>query len=179
MAVTLDTTVAGPSANSYVSQEDADDYYAADPIFDSVWGALNSDTKNQWLISAGRALDRFQFIGSKYKDFDASDYQSMQFPRDVDVSTTEIHPNVVRSQLEILKYLYYNIDSSTGQSNLTQELKKIGVYQTVDIEYKDNITVDSKDARRVAGASIEAVYSLLNPWMDSVPGYPSTFCFVR
>lgn len=70
----LDATIGGVTANSYVTVEEADDYFL-DRSNATAWDA--STQKDQLLITASRLLDwQLQFKGNK-----TSELQAMQFPR--------------------------------------------------------------------------------------------------
>lgn len=78
----LVATLGAADANSYVTVEEADDYFAAGVhLRASVWNALDPDdedvpTKSALLITATRQIDRLRFWGCK-----ADDLQALQFPR--------------------------------------------------------------------------------------------------
>src|ERR1051326_898416 len=56
MAITLDTTVGGASANSYCSLAEANTYHAAHP-YSAVWDAATDDQKNRAPVPATRLID--------------------------------------------------------------------------------------------------------------------------
>jgi hypothetical protein len=70
----LDATVGSIMANSYVTEDEADDYFA-DRMHSALWDSVTN--KEAFLVSNSRILD-WQLKFSGYK---TSDIQSMQFPR--------------------------------------------------------------------------------------------------
>lgn len=68
MALTVGT-------NTYISRDDADDYFALRLAADA-WHQAPDTEKEAALASATRAIDRLNLIGSKY-----ADSQDLQFPR--------------------------------------------------------------------------------------------------
>lgn len=80
MPVTLDATVGGASANSYVAVAAADEYLGAHP-FAAAWRALGAsgddlDTKHRALIHATRQLDALRYVGDM-----STTTQALQWPR--------------------------------------------------------------------------------------------------
>lgn len=77
MAVTIDTTVGGASANSYVDRTFVDTHAEGTP-WASDWAGLATDAaKDAILVRAARALDGMSFEG-----YPANDTQARQFPRE-------------------------------------------------------------------------------------------------
>lgn len=56
MALVLDATVGGPSANAYCTQAEATTYHESHP-YASAWTAATDDTKNRAIATATRLLD--------------------------------------------------------------------------------------------------------------------------
>ena len=78
MAVTIDATVGGASANSYITLSDAQDIidgFVEDADV-TAWGSATDDQKNRALYTATQRLDRERFIGAR-----ATDTQALQWPR--------------------------------------------------------------------------------------------------
>lgn len=75
--VTLTTYVAGPSSNSYVTLEEANDYIRNKRGHNNVWDTLSEEGKKRVLIEATREIDIFNFTGEKYYEM-----QALSFPRD-------------------------------------------------------------------------------------------------
>ena len=129
MAVTIDATVGGASANSYVTEAEADDYVDAMIKNADVthWGNGNDDTRRRALAYATQRLDRERYLGAR-----ATDTQALQWPRtgvrkpDTYINTyavgfpfrittdyftdTEIPEYVKRAQVELAVYLHNNVE---------------------------------------------------------------------
>jgi len=78
MAISLDATVGGANANSYLTLADAQaivDGMVQDADV-TAWGTATTDAKNRALYTAAQRLDRERFLGAR-----ATDTQSMQWPR--------------------------------------------------------------------------------------------------
>lgn len=78
MAVTIDATVGGANANSYLTLAAAqaliDGFVEDDDVV--AWGTATTDQKNRALTSATQRLDRERFLGAR-----ATDTQALQWPR--------------------------------------------------------------------------------------------------
>ena len=129
MAVSIDATAGGASANSYITLTEAntfvEDMISSTDV--SKWTTGTDDTRNRALAAAAQRLDRERFLGAK-----ATDTQSMQWPRtgvrkpDTYVNTyatgfpfrisedyftdTEIPDQIKRAQIELAVYLKNNVD---------------------------------------------------------------------
>lgn len=105
--MTLDATVAGPDANSYIDATEADDYAAGDPVSGDAWLAASDDDKDRALIAAANDVDLYRRAGTRY----AVD-QALLFPRDVDYTGTPAAPfllaDVRRAAYEQAVYLLVN-----------------------------------------------------------------------
>ncbi len=75
MAFVFDSTFGGASANSYVSVEDADDYFGGHPD-GSLWEALTQLQKEQYLVRSTTRLDYERFGGRR-----EAIEQALQWPR--------------------------------------------------------------------------------------------------
>ena len=78
MAITLDATVGGANANTYLTLSDANDIVDglvedADVI---AWSSATDDQKNRALYTAAQRLDRERYLGAR-----VTDTQAMQWPR--------------------------------------------------------------------------------------------------
>lgn len=78
MAITLDATVGGVNANTYLTLSDANDIVDglvedADVI---AWSSATDDQKNRALYTAAQRLDRERYLGAR-----VTDTQAMQWPR--------------------------------------------------------------------------------------------------
>ena len=129
MAVSIDATAGGASANSYITLTEANTFVEAmiSSTDVSKWTTGTDDTRNRALAAAAQRLDRERFLGAR-----ATDTQSMQWPRtgvrkpDTYVNTystgfpfrisedyftdTEITDQIKRAQIELAVYLHNNTD---------------------------------------------------------------------
>lgn len=76
-SITLNEKLADPSANSYLSLKEANDYIRNIRGYPNKWDTLSIEGRKRVLIQACKDIDKFNFIGKKYYDF-----QSLEFPRD-------------------------------------------------------------------------------------------------
>ena len=78
MAITIDATAGGESANSYLTLSDANDIIDGLVQDDDVtaWASATDDQKNRALYTAAQRIDRERFLGAR-----ATDTQSLQWPR--------------------------------------------------------------------------------------------------
>ena len=78
MAITIDATIGGASANSYLTLVEATaiiDGFVQDPDVQH-WNTGNTDSRNRALFTATQRLDRERFLGAR-----ATDTQALQWPR--------------------------------------------------------------------------------------------------
>jgi len=79
MAITIDATVGGVNANSYLTLAAADliveGFVQDDDV--TAWGSATTDQKNRALYTATQRLDRERFLGAR-----STDTQALQWPRD-------------------------------------------------------------------------------------------------
>lgn len=83
MAATIDETVGGENANSYVTLAEADAFFEEQAL-STAWDAAADDDKNRALISATRRLDQEDFRGVPVNSLTgkaSSDTQALQWPR--------------------------------------------------------------------------------------------------
>ena len=78
MAISIDATAGGASANSYLTLSDAQDIIDGLIEDDDVvaWASATTDQKNRALYTAAQRIDRERFLGAK-----ATDTQSLEWPR--------------------------------------------------------------------------------------------------
>ena len=78
MAISIDATVGGASANSYITLSDANSIVEGLIVDDDVsaWDGSNTDNKNRALYTAAQRIDRFRFLGAR-----VSDTQALEWPR--------------------------------------------------------------------------------------------------
>lgn len=76
MALVIDATVGGASANSYVTVVEADAYFEAD-LYSGTWDAADNTKKAKALVMATRILDQeCSWIGDR-----ADENQALRWPR--------------------------------------------------------------------------------------------------
>ena len=78
MAISIDATVGGASANSYITLSDANEIIEGLVADDDVaaWDGSNTDNKNRALYTAAVRVDRERFLGSR-----VTNTQALQWPR--------------------------------------------------------------------------------------------------
>ena len=78
MAITIDATVGGASANSYITLSDANSTIEGLIIDDDVqaWISATDDNKNRALFTAAIRVDRERFLGAR-----VTNTQALQWPR--------------------------------------------------------------------------------------------------
>ena len=144
MAVSIDATAGGASANSYLTLSDAQDIVdgMVEDADVTAWASATTDQKNRALYTATQRLDRERFLGAR-----ATDTQALQWPRtgvrkpDTYVNTyatgfpfrisddyftdTEIPDQVKRAQVVLAVYLNNNKDG-IGLSGL-EDFKNVQI----------------------------------------------------
>ncbi len=78
MAIAINATIGGSSANSYLTLADAQlivDGFVQDADI-TAWATATTDQKNRALFTATQRLDRERFIGAR-----STDTQALQWPR--------------------------------------------------------------------------------------------------
>ena len=129
MAVSIDATAGGASANSYITLTEANTFVEAMISSSDVskWTTGEDDSRNRALAAAAQRLDRERFLGAR-----ATDTQALQWPRtgvrkpDTYVNTyatgfpfrisddyftdEEVPDQVKRAQIEMAVYLKNNVD---------------------------------------------------------------------
>lgn len=130
---TIDDTVAGPSANSYIDVADADIYFDG-RLNTTAW--IDSLDQEAALIQACQILDQQDYIG-----VEASDTQALKWPRYADEDQTLIRnyaitsiPAPVRNaQCEVALWLLQTGGSGVAVSAGDVESLKIG--NSVEVKY--------------------------------------------
>jgi hypothetical protein len=114
VAATIDATLSGANANSYVTLAEADAYFETVPS-STQWDNKQDDKKNRALIAATRWIDSFVFYG------DRCDHgQALKFPRnnyqvdDVELACSAIPNNIKYAQYELARALANDTDAMTG-----------------------------------------------------------------
>jgi hypothetical protein len=78
MAITLDATVGGANANTYITLDDANSFIEGLVLSDdaAAWDGSSNDNKNRALFTAAQRIDREKFLGAR-----VSDTQALEWPR--------------------------------------------------------------------------------------------------
>ena len=159
MAATIDATIKGANANSYVTLAEANSYFETVPD-STTWDNKTVDQKNRSLIAATRWIDSFVYYGDR-----CDDGQALKFPRNnyqvdgVELSCTLIPQNIKYAQYELARALANDTDAITGttgnQGNIAEA--KLG-----DLEVKYN----------VASQGTGSINNILDvyPWLQSYLG---------
>ena len=158
MAATIDATLGGASANSYVTLAEADAYFLTTP-HDEHWTGSN-DHKNRGIITATRYLDNFDYYGTR-----CSTTQALKWPRKdykvdgVEIDCTYIPQQVKNATFELAHVLLYNGEALVGTTG-TQ-----GTYEEVEL---GDLKVKYKDSSQTPGVinNILDIY----PWLESFLG---------
>lgn len=130
----LDATVGGGDSNSYVTQAEADAYFASGMHIDNVaWAALDSDGQDEYLIMATLQIDSMALVGVKNDDGATTGVpdQRLHFPRSEDVDDgSEFIPLPVK----LATYEQATHLSKLGTDSTRQTLQAQGV---VEAEFAD------------------------------------------
>lgn len=137
MAATIDATLEGASANSYVTLAEANAYFETTPD-DSTWTDKTDDQKNRALISATRFIDDFEFYGKRCTTTQALKWPRKEYKVDgVELKCTFVPDEVKVGTFELARALANNPTALTGSKGTdgTYEEVKLG-----DLEVKYNTT---------------------------------------
>ena len=165
MALTIDTTLRGDDANSYITLAEASALFEPDRSFSPAWEALGEVEQTQRLIFAAQSLDYLLLTGSK----DDAD-QALNWPR---AGETEIHQNVKKAQAQMVIHLERNVDGTTGVADSVQNKTEIDIEGSIAVKYGSMQTSNTQ----VAGGTMDTVRSLLDPWLagDGAAGGSGSF----
>ena len=96
MAATIDATIKGENANSYVTLTEANDYFDTSPD-SSTWTNKTDDQKKRSLISAARWIDTLVFYGDR-----CDDGQALKFPRNnYQVDGVELSCSIIPNNIKL------------------------------------------------------------------------------
>ena len=159
MAATIDSTIKGANANSYVTLTEANDYFDTSPD-SSTWTNKTDDQKKRALISAARWIDTLVFYGDR-----CDDGQALRFPRNnyqvdgVELACSKIPNGIKYAQYELSRALANDTDAMTGNVGTNGNIAeaKLG-----DLAVKYN----------VASQGTGSVNNILDvyPWLQSYLG---------
>jgi hypothetical protein len=166
MPSTIDTTVAGASANSYCTVAFADSYHE-DSLYGSAWVDVAEDQKVRALLTATRLLDeQYEFVGSattstqalKWPRFGVYDQGGNSFGvlgiHGYLVSSTEIPLRLQQATAELGKWLLASDRSAEPKD--AEGVRRL-VAGPVEVEFKDG--------NRGRPLIPEAVRAMLRVWI--------------
>ncbi len=159
MPATIDATVAGASANSYVTLAAADAYFETTPD-SATWTDKTTDQKNRALISATRWIDALSFYGDRCTETQALKWPRKNYTVDgIDLSCTVIPTEVKTATYELARALANDTDAITGSTGTT------GLYDEVEL---GDLRVKYNKSSQSVGLVTNAfdVY----PWLQSYLG---------
>ena len=133
MAATIDATLKGASANSYVTLAEANAYFETTPN-DTNWNNKNDDKKNRALITATRYINDFELYGKRCTLAQALKWPRKDYKVDgVKIDCTFIPDEVKVATFELARALANNPDALVGSKGTdgTYEEVKLG-----DLEVK-------------------------------------------
>ena len=159
MAATIDATIKGANANSYVTLSESNDYFDTSPD-SSTWTNKTDDQKKRSLISAARWIDTLVFYGDR-----CDDGQALKFPRNnyqvdgVELACSKIPQNIKYAQFELARALANDPDAMTGNVGTNGNIAeaKLG-----DLQVKYNTNTQGT-------GSINNVLDVY-PWLQSYLG---------
>lgn len=159
MPATIDATLAGATANSYVTLASADTYFETVPD-SSTWTDKTTDAKNRALISATRWIDALSFYGNR-----CSTTQALRWPRTdytvdgVELTCTVIPDGIKVATYELARALANDTSAITGSTGTT------GIYDQVEL---GDLKVKYKNSSTTSGV-INNVFDVY-PWLQSYLG---------
>ena len=159
MAATIDATLQGASANSYVTLAEADAYFETVPD-SSTWTDKTDDQKNRALISATRWIDALSFYGDR-----CTETQALKWPReDYKVDGIKLVCALIPQQVKVATYelaraFANDTDSITGTNGTS------GLYDEVEL---GELKVKYKDSSTTPGL-INNIFDVY-PWLETYLG---------
>jgi hypothetical protein len=156
---TIDATLGGVSANSYVTLAAADAYFETVPD-SSTWTTKTTDQKNRALISATRWIDSLSFYGNR-----CSDTQALKWPREdykvdkVELSCTLIPEPIKTATYELARAFANDTNAITGTTGTT------GIPDEVEL---GELRVKYNKTSQTSGV-INNVFDVY-PWLQSYLG---------
>lgn len=160
MAVTLDATVGGAAANTYVALAPADEYFEGVPL-STAWDGATDDQKNRALVAATARIDQEEFPGEPVNPITGTSSgttQALQFPRRgvLDRNGNEYDATVIPGPITrgTLKLAYIFLDdpsflAATGLEGF--ERMKVGPIEMVPRHYRAAGDLPSDVARELVG----------------------------
>ena len=159
VAATIDATLKGASANSYVTLADAEAYFETVPS-SSNWDDKTDDQKNRALISATRWIDALSFYGNR-----CTETKALKWPREdykvdgIELACTLIPVGIEVATYELARALANDTDAIIGSTGTT------GLYDEVEL---GELKVKYKDSSTTPGM-VNNVFDVY-PWLQSYLG---------
>ena len=159
MAATIDATIKGANANSYVTLSESNDYFDTSPD-SSTWTNKSDDQKKRSLISAARWIDTLVFYGDR-----CDDGQALKFPRNnyqvdgVELACSKIPNNIKYAQYELARALANDTDAITGSVGTDGNFEEV---KLGDIQVKYNTNSQGT-------GTVNNVFDVY-PWLQSYLG---------
>jgi hypothetical protein len=156
---TIDATLGGTTANSYVTLAESNAYFETSPD-SSTWTNKSDDQKNRALISSTRWIDALTFYGAR-----CTETQALSWPREnymvdgVALACTLIPARIKAATFELARALANDTSALTGTSGLT------GTYDEVEL---GELRVKYNSASQTSGL-INNIFDVY-PWLQSYLG---------
>jgi hypothetical protein len=139
----VDDTVAGTTANSYIDEADADDYFDT-RLSSTAWADATATEQTAALIQSCLILDSYDFIGVV-----SSDTQALKWPRYADdgvslirnYAITEIPTPIRNAQCEIALWLLQT--GGSGVSISAAGIKSMKIGNSVEVQYETGTTAST------------------------------------
>jgi hypothetical protein len=155
----IDATVGGPTANSYVTLAAADLYFETTPD-SSDWINKTTDAKNRSLISATRWIDALTFYGKRCAETQALKWPRTNYTVDgIDLICTLIPEGIKVATYELARAFANDTSAITGTSGTT------GIYDQVEL---GDLKVKYNKTSQTSGV-INNVYDVY-PWLQTYLG---------
>jgi len=137
VAATIDATIKGANANSYVTLTEANDYFETVPD-SSTWVNKSEDQKNRALIAATRWIDSFVFFGDR-----CDSGQALKFPRNnyqvdgVELACSTVPRNIKYAQFELARALANDTGAITGTTGKEGNFSEVKLGE-LEVKYNTN-----------------------------------------
>jgi hypothetical protein len=159
VAATIDATLQGASANSYVTLAEANTYFETVPD-STTWINKTNDQKNRALISATRWIDALSFYGNRCTETQALKWPRKDYKVDgIKLACTLIPEGIKVATYELARAFANDTDSITGTTGTT------GLYDEVEI---GELKVKYKDSSTTPGL-VNNIFDLY-PWLQTYLG---------
>lgn len=140
MALVLDATVGGASANTYITRADADTYFES-KYHKTAWAAATDGNKDIVLVEATRILD----ASFRWARFPTDEDQALQWPRNGILDTnrlslvdSDVVPDEIKWATCELAQAILVADRTADSDVETQGLTRLKA-GSVELEFKDSV----------------------------------------